>query len=130
MVEVNVETDFVGRSESFRELAHELALQIAATSPEYIREEDIPQEVLEKEAQIAAAKAKEDGKPESIIPRIVEGTIEKFKNETVLLRQPYIRNEEITIQQLINEKVVALGENIVVRRFERYALGETTADAE
>lgn len=130
MVEVNVETDFVGRSESFRELAHELALQIAATSPEYIREEDIPQEVLEKEAQIATAKAKEDGKPESIIPRIVEGTIEKFKNETVLLRQPYIRNEEITIQQLINEKVVALGENIVVRRFERYALGETTADAE
>ncbi len=130
MVEVNVETDFVGRSESFRELAHELALQIAATSPEYIREEDIPQEVLEKEAQIATAKAKEDGKPESIVPRIVEGTIEKFKNETVLLRQPYIRNEEITIQQLINEKVVALGENIVVRRFERYALGETTADAE
>ena len=130
MVEVNVETDFVGRSESFRELAHELALQIAATSPEYIREEDIPQEVLEKEAQIATAKAKEDGKPDSIIPRIVEGTIEKFKNETVLLRQPYIRNEEITIQQLINEKVVALGENIVVRRFERYALGETTADAE
>jgi elongation factor Ts len=130
MVEVNVETDFVGRSESFRELAHELALQIAATSPDYIREEDIPQEVLEKEAQIATAKAKEDGKPESIIPRIVEGTIEKFKNETVLLRQPYIRNEEITIQQLINEKVVALGENIVVRRFERYALGETTAEAE
>ena len=130
MVEVNVETDFVGRSESFRELAHELALQIAATSPEYIREEDIPQEVLDKEAQIATAKAKEDGKPDSIIPRIVEGTIEKFKNETVLLRQPYIRNEEITIQQLINEKVVALGENIVVRRFERYALGETTADAE
>ena len=130
MVEVNVETDFVGRSESFRELAHELALQIAATSPEYIREEDIPQEVLDKEAQIATAKAKEDGKPDFIIPRIVEGTIEKFKNETVLLRQPYIRNEEITIQQLINEKVVALGENIVVRRFERYALGETTADAE
>ena len=109
MVEVNVETDFVGRSESFRELAHEFALQIAATSPEYIREEDIPQEVLEKEAKIATAKAKEDGKPDYIIPRIVEGTIEKFKNETVLLRQPYIRNEEITIQQLINEKVVALG---------------------
>jgi elongation factor Ts len=130
MVEVNVETDFVGRSESFRELAHELALQIAATSPLYIRDEDIPQEVLDKEAQIATAKAKEDGKPESIIPRIVEGTIEKFKNETVLLLQPYIRNEEITIQQLINEKVVALGENIVVRRFERYALGETTADEE
>jgi elongation factor Ts len=130
MVEVNVETDFVGRSEAFRELAHEIALQIAASSPEYIREEDIPQEVLEKEAQIAAAKAREDGKPEAILPRIVEGTLEKFKNEMVLMRQPYIRNEDITIQQLINEKVVALGENIVVRRFARWALGETTSEEE
>jgi elongation factor Ts len=130
MVEVNVETDFVGRSEPFRELAHELALQIAATSPEYIREEDIPEDVLDKEALIATAKAKEDGKPDAIIPRIVEGTLEKFKNEVVLMRQPYIRNEEITIQQLINEKVVALGENIVVRRFARWALGETTAEEE
>ncbi|MBW6473205.1 MAG: translation elongation factor Ts [Anaerolineaceae bacterium] len=130
MVEVNVETDFVGRSEAFRELAHEIALQIAASSPEYIREEDIPQEVLDKEAQIAAAKAREDGKPEAILPRIVEGTLEKFKNEVVLMRQPYIRNEDITIQQLINEKVVALGENIVVRRFARWALGETTSEEE
>ncbi len=130
MVEVNVETDFVGRSEAFRELAHEIALQIAASSPEYIREEDIPQEVLDKEAQIAAAKAREDGKPEAIHPRIVEGTLEKFKNEVVLMRQPYIRNEDITIQQLINEKVVVLGENIVVRRFARWALGETTSEEE
>lgn len=130
MVEVNVETDFVGRSEAFRELAHEIALQIAAASPEYIREEDIPQEVLDKEAQIAAAKAREDGKPEAILPRIVEGTLEKFKNEVVLMRQPYIRNEDITIQQLINEKVVVLGENIVVRRFARWALGETTSEEE
>lgn len=130
MVEVNVETDFVGRSDAFRELAHELALQIAATSPEYILEEDIPQEVLDKEAQIATAKAREDGKPESILPRIVEGTLEKFKNEVVLMRQPYIRNEDITVQQLINEKVVALGENVVVRRFARWALGETTAEEE
>lgn len=130
MVEVNVETDFVGRSEAFRELAHEIALQIAASSPEYIREEDIPQEVLDKEAQIAAAKAREDGKPEAILPRIVDGTLEKFKNEVVLMRQPYIRNEDITIQQLINEKVVVLGENIVVRRFARWALGETTSEEE
>jgi elongation factor Ts len=130
MVEVNVETDFVGRSDSFRELAHELALQIAATSPLYIKEEDIPQEVLDKEAQIATAKAREDGKPEAILPKIVEGTLEKFKNEVVLLRQPYIRNEDITVQQLINEKVVALGENVVVRRFARWALGETTSEEE
>ena len=130
MVEVNVETDFVGRSPVFRELAHELALQIAASSPDYIKEEDIPQAVLDKEVQIAKAKAKEDGKPEAIIPKIIDGTLEKFKNEVVLLRQPYIRNEEITIQQLINEKVVALGENIVIRRFARWALGETTSDDE
>jgi len=130
MVEVNVETDFVGRSEAFRELAHELALQIAATSPIYIKEEDIPQEVLDKEAQIATAKAREDGKPEAILPKIVEGTLEKFKNEVVLMRQPYIRNEDITIQQLINEKVVALGESVVVRRFARWALGETTLEEE
>ena len=130
MVEVNVETDFVGRSEVFRTLAHEIALQIAATSPEYIREEDIPQEVLDKEAQIATAKAREDGKPEAILPRIVEGTLEKFKNEVVLMRQPYIRNEDITVQQLIYENVVALGESIVVRRFARWALGETTAEDE
>lgn len=130
MVEVNVETDFVGRSDSFRELAHELALQIAATSPLYIKEEDIPQEVLDKEAQIATAKAREDGKPEAILPKIVEGTLEKFKNEVVLMRQPYIRNEDITVQQLINEKVVALGENVVVRRFARWALGETTSEEE
>ena len=127
MVEVNAETDFVGRSEAFRTFAHEIALQIAASSPLYIREEDIPQSILDYEAKIAAAKAKEDGKPEAIIPRIVEGTIEKYKNEVVLLRQPYIRDESITVSQLLNQNVVALGENIVIRRFIRWALGETTA---
>ncbi|MEN6482909.1 MAG: translation elongation factor Ts [Anaerolineaceae bacterium] len=127
MVEVNAETDFVGRSEAFRTFAHEIALQIAASSPLYIREEDIPQSILDYEAKIAAAKAKEDGKPEAIIPRIVEGTIEKYKNEVVLLRQPYIRDESITVSQLMNQNVVALGENIVIRRFIRWALGETTA---
>ena len=127
MVEVNAETDFVGRSEAFRTFAHEIALQIAASSPLYIREEDIPQNILDYEAKIAAAKAKEDGKPEAIIPRIVEGTIEKYKNEVVLLRQPYIRDESITVSQLMNQNVVALGENIVIRRFTRWALGETTA---
>jgi elongation factor Ts len=126
MVEVNSETDFVGRSEAFRTLAHELALQIAASSPLYIREEDIPADVLEHESKIAAAKAREDGKPEAILPRIVEGSLKKFKDETVLLRQAYIRDESITVQELINQKIVALGENIVVRRFARWALGEST----
>ncbi len=126
MVEVNSETDFVGRSEAFRHLAHELALQIAATSPLYIREEDIPASEIEHESKIAEAKAREEGKPEAILPRIIEGSLNKFKDETVLLRQAYIRDESITVQQLVNQTVVALGENIVIRRFARWALGETT----
>lgn len=124
MVEVNCETDFVGRSDAFRKFAHEIALQIAASSPLYIREEDIPQTVLDHEEAIAAAKAKEEGKKDEIIPRIVEGSIKKFKNETVLLRQPYIRDENLTIEQLLNQTIAATGENIVVRRFDRFALGE------
>lgn len=128
MVELNAETDFVGRSEAFRKLAHEIALQIAATSPQYIKEEDIPEDILTKESTIAESKAREEGKPENILPRIVEGTIKKFKTENVLLNQPYIRNEDITIQQLINENVVALGENVIVRRFARWQLGETTSE--
>src|SRR5574338_1322503 len=100
MVEINCETDFVARSENFRKFAHEIALQIAASSPQYVKEEDIPEDVLERERQIGAGRAREDGKPEAIIPRIVEGYINKFKDETVLMRQPYIRDESKTIQQL------------------------------
>lgn len=128
MVEVNCETDFVGRSEAFREFAHEIALQVAAASPVYIREEDIPQAVLDHEAAIATAKAREEGKPENILPRIVEGNLNKFKDEVVLLRQKYIRDEAITIQQLLNDTVLKTGENIVIRRFTRWALGESTAE--
>jgi len=128
MVELNCETDFVGRSDAFRTLAHELALQIAAASPEFILETDIPEEVIERETKIATAKAKEDGKPDAILPRIIEGAIKKYKVEFVLMLQPYIRDESITIQELVNQNVAALGENIVVRRFARWALGETTAE--
>ncbi|HWQ05086.1 MAG TPA: translation elongation factor Ts [Longilinea sp.] len=128
MVEVNCETDFVGRSEAFRQFAHEIALQVAAASPVYIREENVPQEVLDHEAAIATAKAREEGKPENILPRIVEGNLNKFKDEMVLLRQKYIRNEEITIQQLLNDTVLKTGENIIIRRFARWALGESDAE--
>ena len=124
MVEVNCETDFVGRSEAFRKFAHEIALQIAATSPLYIREDDIPAEDLEHEAQIATAKAREEGKPEQILPRIVEGSLKKYKDETVLMRQSYIRDETKTIQDMLNETIASIGENIVIRRFVRWALGE------
>jgi len=130
MVEVNCETDFVGRSEAFRNLAHELALQIAAASPLYIKEEDIPAEVIEHETKIATAKAREEKKPEAIIPKIVEGSLTKFKDETVLMRQAYIRDESITIQALINQNVAAIGENVIVRRFARYALGEKSVSEE
>jgi len=128
MVEVNCETDFVGRSEAFRTLAHELALQIAASSPEFILESDIPQEVIDRETRIATAKAKEEGKPEAILPRIVEGALKKYKTEFVLMNQAYIRDEAITVQELVNQNIAALGENIIIRRFARWALGETTAE--
>ena len=127
MVELNSETDFVGRSESFRTLAHELALQVAAMSPLYIRIEDIPADVIEHERHIATARAKEEGKPEAIIPKIVDGTLEKFKDEVVLLRQKYIRDEAITVEQLVNQSVASLHENIVIRRFVRWQLGEESS---
>lgn len=128
MVEVNSESDFVGRSEAFRNLAHELALQIAAMSPKYIREEDIPADVLEHEKGIAEAKAREEGKPEAILPRIVDGSLSKFKDEVVLLRQTYIRDESIKVQDLVNGVVAALGEKVVIRRFVRWELGESSED--
>ena len=131
MVEVNCETDFVGRSEAFRKFTHEVALQIAAASPQYIHDDDIPVEALEHEEKIATARAKEENKPEKIIPKIVEGYLKKFKDEVVLLRQAYIRDESLTIQDLINENVASMGENIIIRRFARYELGEeTTTDSE
>jgi elongation factor Ts len=124
MVEVNCETDFVARSEKFRELAHEIALQIAASAPRYIKAEDIPAEVLEHEAEIAHARVKEEGKPDNVAEKIVAGRLEKFKDEVVLMRQAYIRDESITVEKLILAAVGAIGENIIVRRFQRWELGE------
>ncbi len=126
LVELNCETDFVGRSEAFRTLAHEIALQVAATSPLYITEEDIPAEVIEHETKIATAKALEEGKKEAIIPKIVEGSIKKYKEEFVLMNQAYVRDDSITIRDLINQNIASMGENVIVRRFARYGLGETT----
>jgi elongation factor Ts len=128
MVEVNCETDFVARSEQFRNLAHEIALQIAANAPQYVREEDIPQAVLDHEAEIARARAKEEGKPENIHDKIVEGRLSKFKDEVVLLRQAYIRDEDVKIEQLILQNIAAIGENVIVRRFQRWELGEKLGD--
>ena len=130
MVEVNCETDFVGRSPDFLQLAHELALQIAAANPLYLSEEEIPQSALDREMQIAAARAKDEGKPEKVIPMIVEGYLKKYKEQTVLLSQPYVRDGSMTVQDLINEQVIKLGEKIIVRRFVRWELGAESGDTE
>jgi len=126
IVELNCETDFVGRSESFRALAHEIALQIAAATPQYVREEEIPEHELAREAEVARARAKEEGKPDNILPRIVEGRLSKYKDEVVLLRQSYIRDDNLTIEQLLHQSIGSIGENIVIRRFTRWELGENT----
>jgi len=124
MVEVNSETDFVARSEPFRKFAHEVALQIAAAAPHYVKEEEIPAEVLAHEREIAKARAQEEGKPEKMLDRIAEGRLEKFKDEVVLLRQPYIRDEQTTVGKLLLDLIASSGENIVIRRFARWELGE------
>ncbi len=129
VVEVNCETDFVARSEAFRSFAHEIALQIAASSPQWVNEEDIPADVLEHEREIARNRAREEGKPEQILDKIIEGRIKKFKEEVVLLQQPYIRNEDLTIEKFLHETVAAIGENIVIRRFVRWELGEKSSQS-
>jgi len=124
MVEVNCETDFVARSEQFRTLAHEIALQIAAAAPRYVREDEIPQTVLDHETEIARARVKEEGKPDNVADKIVEGRLSKFKDEIVLLRQAYIRDENVKVEQLVMQNIAAIGENVVIRRFQRWELGE------
>jgi elongation factor Ts len=128
MVEVNCETDFVGRSEGFRQFAHELALQIAASAPKYISETEIPASVLEHETEIASARAREEGKPENMLEKIAAGRLEKFKDEVCLLRQAYIRDESLTIEKMLHQNIGSLGENIVIRRFQRWELGERKDD--
>jgi len=131
MVEINCETDFVARSEAFRTFAHEIALQIAAAAPKYIREADIPAETMEvmvrEERAVAKVRLQEEGRSESMVDSVVEERMEKYKDEACLMRQPYIRNETITIENLLMQNVAAIGENMVIRRFARWELGENTA---
>jgi len=124
LVEVNCETDFVARTPEFQQLAKDLAMQVVATRPLYVRPEDIPAEVIEREKESYRAQLADSGKPEHIIDRIIAGKLEKFYDEVCLLRQPFIKNEEMTVQDLITDAIARLGENIVVRRFVRYELGE------
>ena len=124
MVEVNCETDFVARAEAFRTFAHEIALQIAAGEPRYISEDDIPETELERVRSEALALALNEGKPENVAERIVEGRLEKFKDEVCLLRQAYIRDDDITIEKLLMQNIGSIGENIRIRRFARWELGK------
>ncbi|HOJ00857.1 MAG TPA: translation elongation factor Ts [Anaerolineaceae bacterium] len=130
MVEVNCETDFVARSEDFRTFAHEIALQIAGASPLYVSDADIPEETIKDLETRATEKAKQEGKPDTIIAKIVEGSLKKYKDENVLLRQQYIRDDSLVIQDLLNQTVAKTGENIIIRRFARYTLGETSQNEE
>ncbi|MBC7319767.1 translation elongation factor Ts [bacterium] len=124
LVEVNCETDFVARTDEFKNLAKEIAMHIAASSPRYISTSDVPQDVLDKEKEIYATQARNEGKPEKVIDRIVQGRIEKFYQEVCLLEQPWIRDPEKKIKDLINETIARLGENIIIRRFVRFELGK------
>jgi elongation factor Ts len=124
MVEVNCETDFVARSEAFRKFAHEIALQVAASAPVYVSPKDIPPAVLENERAKARQLAMDQGKPESVTEKIIEGRLAKLYDETCLIRQAYIRDENLTVEQLLHQNIAAIGENIIIRRFVRWEVGE------
>lgn len=124
LVEINCETDFVAKTPEYKEFCRDIAMQIAASSPEYVRREEVPEDVLERERNVARQAAINDGKPEKILDRIVEGRIEKFYKEVCLLEQVYIKDNDKTVQQVITDKIATIGENISVRRFVRYQVGE------
>ena len=124
LVEVNCETDFVARTDQFKELARNLAMQICSESPVCVRREDVPPELLEKERQIYETQARQTGKPEKIIEKIVAGKLESFYARVCLLEQEFIRDRNMTIQEYATSKIAELGENIVVKRFVRFQLGE------
>ncbi len=124
LVELNCETDFVARNEHFRELARNLALHIAMANPLYTRRDEVPQEVVEAEKQALRAQALEEGKPEAIVEKMVDGRIGKYYAEVCLLEQPYVKDDKQTVEQLLTEAVATIGENIQVGRFSRIAIGE------
>lgn len=124
LVEVNCETDFTGRTDDFTEFTKDLAMQIAAANPVSVDRDTVPADVLEREREIYATQARETGKPEKVIEKIVEGKLTKFYSEACLLDQPFVKNPDITIQDYLNEMIAKTGENIVIRRFARFQLGD------
>ena len=124
LVEVNCETDFVARSEDFQQLVKDVAMQIAATNPRYLTREDVPQEAIDHEREVLRQQALNEGKPEAIVDKMTEGRLEKFYRENVLLEQEFVKDTHKSVQQMITEMIAKIGENISVRRFTRYQLGE------
>jgi elongation factor Ts len=124
LVEVNCETDFSGKTDEFTDFVKNLAMHIAATNPIAIDQEGIPQKILDREKEIYRTQAAESGKPEKVLEKIVEGKMKKFYSEACLLQQSYVKNPDITIQDLLNEMIAKTGENIIIRRFIRYQLGD------
>lgn len=124
LVEVNCETDFVAKTDQFREFARDIAMQIAAANPKFVRREEVPADEIEKEKEILKNQALNEGKPEKIVEKMVEGRISKYYEEYCLLEQNFIKDPDKTINELLNEKISKIGENITIRRFVRYELGE------
>lgn len=124
MVEVNCETDFVGRTDQFSEFVHNIAMHIAAASPLCVRREDMPTDIIEKERDIYRAQALESGKPEKVIEKIVDGKVDKFFKESCLMEQAYVKNPDISITDYLNDTIAQTGESISIRRFTRYILGD------
>jgi elongation factor Ts len=124
LVEVNCETDFVARTEDFQNFVKNMAMQIAAANPQYIRREEVPPEILEKEREIYRTQALESGKPEKVIGKIIEGKLERFYSETCLLEQTYIKDSEMTVKDVLDAMIGKVGENMAIRRFARFQLGE------
>jgi elongation factor Ts len=127
LVEINCESDFVARTDDFKELVHDVAMHVAAADPRYLRREDVPADIVEKEKEIARGRAVMEGKPEKVLDRIVEGRIVKFYEEVCLLEQPFVKEATMTIEQLVKSKIAKLGENIGIARFVRFKVGDVAA---
>lgn len=124
MVEVNCETDFVAKTDAFKEFAKDIAMHIAATNPAAINRDDVPEELIEREREIYKKQALDSGKPENIVDKIISGKMDKFFSEVTLLEQKFVKNPDLSIQDLLNEVIAKMGENISIKRFSRFQVGE------
>src|SRR5499433_1845226 len=129
LVEINCESDFVARTEAFQQLCHDVAMHIAALDPRYVRREEVTQDMLDKEREIYRAQALATGKPEAVVEKIVNGKMEKFYEENCLYEQHYIKDESMTIGEMVKQAIAKLGENIVIKRFARFKVGEVAASS-